>query len=473
MAAMTTPVRGALAWRSAFVAFMMVLVVAMNELTLVSAIALGSAPVDEQSSESQPVYPAHPRADINWTQASVKSNISKTERKEILKSKLVLTKMVVLNRHGHRSPNAPFWKMCPNEIKSKKRYDVDAADLSGLGMEEEYNFGRYLRKAYASFIGEKFNRTLHYFRAVGEPRILQSAVAVAQGIFPDGFGPGGYLPSRPQFVPIFSDMDTHEYLLDDVPCFRRAENDSHRWIDTHYAEFIGDPSTGRVLRMMKEVCGEYKGKAEDYAYIKTVADGLTFNNDIGLKVAKGKLTPEMLFSIRNVSLQLLMQRLYNTDEQRTYMAADLPRNILQALNHTHAKGTPVQMSDVTDTLHESNFYFMHREALYAFAQFFGFQYNIAGLPPGEVPVATSLIIEKLVPRREQHFNSASHIYVRMTLWTPYNGIYTVPIPTCRIPELCKLKELQHIYDTRVARTGTWEQLCDYTPQEIDHTTDIR
>ncbi|KAG5464079.1 hypothetical protein LSCM1_00259 [Leishmania martiniquensis] len=464
---------GALSWRSAFVVFLVSLVVATNEVALASALVRGSARTNSQSSGPKPLYPVHPGAEINRMQEATPSGSSKAERKESITSKLVLMKLMVLNRHGHRAPNAPFWKMCPNEIKNKKRYDVGAADLSGLGMEEEYNFGQYLRKAYDNFIGEKFDRKLHYFRAVGEPRILQSAVAVAQGIFPDGFGPGGYLPSRPQFVPVFSDMDTHEYLLDDVPCFRRAENDSHRWIDTHYAQFIGDPSTSRVLRIMKEVCGAYSGKAEGYAYIKTVADGLTFNHDIGLKVANGKLTPEMLFSIRNVSLQLLMQRLYNTDEQQTYMAADLPRNVLQTLNHTHVKGAAAQASGVTDTRQEASFYFMHREALYAFAQFFGFQYSIAGLPPGEVPVATSLIIEKLVPHRELHANNVSHIYVHLTLWTPYNGIYTVPISTCRIPELCELKELQHIYETRVARTGTWEQLCDYKPQEIDHTTDIR
>ncbi|CAM44020.1 putative acid phosphatase [Leishmania braziliensis MHOM/BR/75/M2904] len=439
---------------------------------LVSVFGLGSAGPNEHSAGPDPIDAAHPRLDINWTEQSVNSHKTKAERNEILESKLVLTKLVVLNRHGHRAPNAPFWKMCPNDIKSRKRYDVGAEDLTGLGMEEEYNFGQFLRDTYRDFIGNKFNRTLHYLRAVGEPRILQSAMAVAQGIFPDGFGPGGYLPSRPQFVPIFSDMDTHEYLLDNVPCFRRAENDSHQWVDKHFKDFINDPSTSRVLSMIKKVCGEYTGKAGAYAYIKTVADGLTFNSDFGLKVAKGKLAPQMLFSIRNISLQLLMQRLYGTDEQQTYMAADLPRSILQTLSHTHLGETPEQLNDFTDTRQESTFYFMHREALYALAQFFGFQYSVPGLPPGEVPVATSIIMEKLALHRDQDSHNAS-TYVRMTLWTPYNGIYTIPIPTCRIPELCELKELRHIYNTRVERTGTWEQLCHYTPQEIDHTTDIR
>ncbi|KPA80233.1 putative acid phosphatase [Leptomonas pyrrhocoris] len=419
------------------------------------------------------VDPLHPRVNINWTEQSANVNLTKEERKSILRSKLVLTKLVVLNRHGHRAPNAPYWQMCPNDAFNKQRYDVAPEDLTGLGMQEEYHFGQYIRDTYHSFLGDKFNRSLHYFRAVGEPRILQSAMAVAQGIFPNGFGPGGHLPSRPQFVPVFSDMDTHEYLLDDVPCFRRAENDSHRWLETRYPDFIEDPYNKRVIATIKEMCGPYNGTAKNYAYIKTVADGLTFSTDFGLNVLNGKLSPQMLFDIRNVSLQLLMQRLYNTDEQQTYTVVDLPRSVLQTFNHTHIGDSPAQLNDFYDTRQESNFYFMHREALYAFAQFFGFQYNVAGLPPGEVPVAASLIMEKLMPRQDQFSHDARKIYVRIKLWTPYNGIYSIPISKCRIPELCELRELFDIHDTRVKRTGTWETLCHYKPQEIDHTTDIR
>ncbi|KPI87011.1 putative acid phosphatase [Leptomonas seymouri] len=428
---------------------------------------------DVRSQKAPAAGPVHPRVNINWTEQSANANLTRTERKNILRNKLVLTKLVVLNRHGHRAPNAPYWQMCPNDAFNRKRYDVMAEDLSGLGMQEEYHFGQYIHGTYRNFIGDKFNRSLHYFRAVGEPRILQSAMAVAQGIFPDGFGPGGFLPSRPQFVPIFSDMDTHEYLLDDVPCFRRAEKDSHRWLNASYPLFLKDPYNSKVIASMKKLCGAYNGTAKGYAYIKTIADGLTFNTDLGLNVLNGKLTPRMLFDIRNVSLQLLMQRLYNTDEQQTYTVVDLPRSVLQVFNHTHIGDSPAQLNDFYDTRQESNFYFVHREALYAFAQFFGFQYNVAGLPPGEVPVAASLIMEKLMPLRDQYSHDEKKIYIRITLWTPYKGSYSIPISKCRIPELCELRELRNIYDERVKRTGTWEALCNYKPQEIDHTTDIR
>lgn len=426
-----------------------------------------------QASASPPgAYPAHPRVNIDWSAGIVNQHTTNAERKAILESKLVLTKLIVINRHGHRAPNAPYWKMCPKDIRNKKRYDVNPEDLTGMGMEEEYNLGQYLRNNFRSFIGDRFNRTLHHFRAVGEPRILQSAMAVAQGVFPDGFGPGGFLPSRPQFVPIFSDMDTHEYLLDDVPCFRRAENDSRRWINDHFPAFVADPNVAEVLQKLKSLCGNYTGSAATYAYVKTIADGMTFNSDFGMKVVKGKVSKDTIFQVRNVSLQLLMQRLYNTDEQQTYTAVDLPRTLLQILNHTHV-GEGVQLNDFRNTRQESNFFFVHREAMYALAQFFGFQYYVPGLPPGEVPVAATLIIEKLMPRKDQHSHDESKVFIRTTLWTPNNGQHTVPIPYCRIPELCEMKELREAYDKRIARTGTWEQLCNYVPQEIDHTTDIR
>lgn len=458
----------ALAWSTVL---LVVLMLTLSNAALAEAWGRGGN--QRTPKPAAPLYPIHPRVDINWTLNMMNKNITRKELKKLEKEDLVLTKLVVINRHGHRAPNAPYWTMCPNDIKNKRRYsEVNAEDLSGLGMQEEYDFGQYIRAKYHEFLGDRFNRSLHFFRAVGEPRILQSAVAVAQGIFPDGFGPGGFLPSRPQFVPIFSDMDTHEYLLDDVPCFRRAENDSHRWMRDEFPKFLADPEVAQVVTKMQEVCGSWNSTAPLNAYIKTVADGMTFNSDLGLKICGGKMTPDWVYRVRRLSLLLLMKRLYNTDEQQTYTVVDLPRSILMLFNHTHvAEG--VDQYDFRDTRQESTFFFVHREALYAFAQFFGFEYHVPGLPPGELPVASSLIMEKLMRREEQDSHEAKTVYIRMTLWTPHDGSSTIHIPPCRIPEMCEMHELRQIYETRVARTGTWEQLCGYVPQEIDHTTDIR
>ncbi|KEG08404.1 acid phosphatase [Trypanosoma grayi] len=410
---------------------------------------------------------------------------TKKEVAEIQKSGLLLTKLIVINRHGHRAPNAPYWDMCPNDKKNQYRYKVDAEDLTARGMKEEYGFGRYMRHKYRDFLGNRFNRTLHFFRAVGEPRILQSAMAVAQGIFPDGFGPGGYLPSRPQFVPVFSDMDTHEYLLDDVPCFRRAESDMYHWLNNSLSDFVADPNVAEVVKSVRAACGPAVGKSRPlYAYLKTVADGMTFNADYGLKVCGGNVTPEVLFKIRNVSLGLLMARLYHTDVQQTYTAVDLPYRFLRLMEprSAHKKNNSKDNSstnnttssdDEEDKRRDAVLYFVHREALYAFAQFFGFQYNVPGLPSGELPVASALIMEKLQPASALAGGKNKTSYVKFVLWTPYDGTSTVEVPRCKIPQLCRVDELRQLHDDRVARTGTWDKLCNYTFSEMDHNTDIR
>lgn len=417
-------------------------------------------------------FSSHPRVNINWTSLEKNVVLTADEKKALFDSKLVLTKLIVINRHGHRAPNALYWDLCPNDLANKPKYDVNPEDLTGMGMQEEFDFGKYLRHRYSKFIGEKFNRSYHYFRAVGEPRILESAMAVSQGLFPDGFGPAGFLPSRPQFIPIFSDMDTHEYLLDDVPCFRRAEKDSKEWVQHNFSHFMEDTRVKGTVERMYEVCGAPKKNVSEYVFIKTVADGVTFNTDMNLDVCGGNLTAEDIYEIRRVSLRLLMERLYNTDEQQTYTVVDLPRTLLTALNHTHI-GEGAQIDDYLNARQEAHFYFVHRETLYALAQFFGFEYSIPGIPHGEVPVASSLIIEKLMPAKDQFTHALNKIYVRFLIWTPSTHIMNIPIPECKIPALCELHELMTLYKKRIHRTGPWENLCNFTVREMDHTTDIR
>lgn len=396
----------------------------------------------------------------------------KEKFKKMRKSDLVMTKLVVMVRHGHCSPAASYWDLCPADRKNRHHYDVNAEDLTGRGMKEEYELGQHLRHKYANFIGKRFNRTLHFFRAVGEPRILQSAVAVSQGVFPDGFGPGGYLPSRPQFVPVFSDMDTHEYLLDDVPCFRRAEADVRQWVNNSLRDFLADPNVAGVLKYMKEVCGKSKGERPLYEYLKTVADGMIFNTDYGLKVCGGRISHDMLYRIRNVSLEMMMARLYRTDEQKTYTAVDLPFRLLHMMQHRQLP-KETELNDFLDTRQESVFYFFHREGLYALAQFFGFSYSVPGLPRGELPVASAFIVERLEPRHASSDDGRKKVYVKISLWTPRIGTSTIEVSQCKVPQLCKLQELQRIYEERVGRTGTWDKLCNYTFSDMDHNTNIR
>jgi len=382
--------------------------------------------------------------------------------------RLELVKLIVLNRHGHRAPNPPYWSMCPNDLGNKAKYNVNMEDLTGLGMQEEFDFGVWLRHRYHDFIGIRFNRTQHFIRAVGEPRILQSAMAVAQGMFPDGFGPAGFLPARPQFVPIFSDMDTHEYLLDDVPCFRRATADSQRWVDSQMDTFAADPSISEPIKKLQELCGPIMGPQPTVStYIKTVVDGVIFNSDYGLTVLGGQVNSKMMYQLRNISIQMLLNRLYSTDAQQTYTSMDYPETLLGAFDKAKYSISQMDVDDFEHPFQKVEVFVCHREALYAFAKFFGFDFDIATLPRMEVPVSTALIFELLRDKATDTY------YVRTNVYTPFNGKYTIAYPGCKSPRLCKLTELHGIFDKRVNRTGAWRQLCNYTEPELDRITGIR
>lgn len=387
--------------------------------------------------------------------------------------KLELVKLIVLNRHGHRAPNPPYWNWCPNDIANKYKYNVNMEDLTGLGMQEEYKFGTWLRHHFHDFIGVKFNRTKHFIRSVGEPRVLQSAMAVAQGIFPDGFGPDGFLPGRPQFVPIFSDMNTHEYLLDDVPCFMRATADSDNWVKNNMNAFLMDPVVSGAIKELRDLCGPIKGdQPSDSSFVKTVVDGVIFNHDYGLKPLGGRVDPKLMFELRNISIQMLLHRLYGTDAQQTYTSMDFPETLLGAFDSAKKSVELMDIDDFGHPFQQVEVFVGHREALYAAAKFFGFDFEITGLPNSEVPVSTAIIFE-LLRDNDKNLETQDDFFVRTNVYTPFDGHYTMAYPDCRSPRLCKLSELHKIFKTRVKRTGAWRELCNYTEPELDRITGIR
>lgn len=263
-------------------------------------------------------------------------------------------------------------------------------------------------------------------------------------------------------------MDTHEYLLDDVPCFQRASADSKRWVDTKMKDFLLQPSIQEPMAKLRALCGPIMGdQPSDSTFVKTVVDGVIFNTDYGLDVLHGQVSPQLMFELRNISIRILMERLYSDDAQQTYTSMDFPETLLGAFSHARFSISRVDMDDFVHPFQKVEIFVGHREALYAFAKFFGFQFDISTLPLGEIPVSTALLFELL------HDEESGVFYVRTLVYTPYNGQYTIAVPGCKSPRLCTLDEMQHIFDVRVKRTGPWRQLCNYTEPELDRITGIR
>ena len=369
---------------------------------------------------------------------------------------LKLWRLLVLNRHGHRTPNHPYWALCPNDAYNSARYDVQAEDLSGLGMQEEFEFGKYMRAKFGEFIGQPFDREKVYIRAVGVARCIQSANAIAQGIFPDGFGPQGWLPGRPQFVPVFSDLDEHEYLIDDSQCWSKSLQDQIRWYKDYFDEYMKDPQTAAAVDEVIELCGAQRpaDNAKMAVFVKIAVDGIVFNHDYGLTVLRGNVSPQLRASLRNLSMRFLHGRLLTTDEQKTYMSMDFPN---QLYNFASTQVEPVKFRDNLRPMQKTQIYVGHREELYALADFFGFHVAVKDLAPEEVPVAASYIFE--IFHQWDRVAQRNQTYVKTTLWTPKSGEYSIAIPGCASPRLCKVEELGKIIQKRNYRTGTWREIC--------------
>jgi len=99
-----------------------------------------------------------------------------------------------------------------------------------------------------------------------------------------------------------------------------------------------------------------------------------------------------------------------------------------------------------------NLFDCHREEVYGIAHFFGFKYDCQDMAPDEIPAGTSLIFEFLE-------NKKKDIFVRLRLWDPRTGYQPQPVPACHDPNLCTMHEFVHLYNERVQRTGTWQQIC--------------
>ena len=384
-----------------------------------------------------------------------------------------LVQLTVLNRHGHRAPNTPFWSICPADRVKRSKFHALPGGLTELGFQEEFAFGKFLHKKYGDFIGHEYSAGEHYVRAVGEPRTLQSAMAVTQGCFPRGYGPKGMAPGRPQFVPVFSDLEGHEYLMDDVPCTAQAAEDGAKFLSTTGKAILQEAESQRVLREAKDLCETDDAQfSKAKSSIKDLVDGLIFSKDAGIGIGKKneQLSDSTMFKLRNLSNTLLQGRLYGTDRQKTYTAVNFPNELLHHFELvTKNLNRSSNLNDVGvpdwSTFEKFTLYVAHREELYGVGHFFNIPVDFPPLPMGEMPTATSLLFA-LYSHPATKSSDKPDFRVHVSTWTPRNGQVTVK-PTACASHLCTLDEFQQIYDRRVQRTSTWDQICRFQVPKSD------
>lgn len=323
-------------------------------------------------------------------------------------SNSTLVVVQVISRHGTRAPNPVVDHLCPADRANLALYGslrITLAGLTGTGMKELYALGvfarqQYMERTYPGFLSSYFNDQEVYFRAVGEDRTLQSAVAMAQAMFPAGSAPVGYSAKRPSPVPVYTLPNEFDSLLEvrKEGCKARLARDAAQWDRTEGVALYA--ANQPLLKQMHKLCNisdlndQLPAAGGEYNYgdaIKDITDAWTFDMIEGFTMQPG-LNVTTLLQFRELAVAQLLGRIVGTDEQITYMNGALPERMVD--NFLFAVWNQGPARDRARAL-KMYLYHGHREMTYALGALLGLDFDIdfPALPKGAIPPATTLFFE--------------------------------------------------------------------------------
>uniref|UniRef100_M4B6P3 Uncharacterized protein n=1 Tax=Hyaloperonospora arabidopsidis (strain Emoy2) TaxID=559515 RepID=M4B6P3_HYAAE len=353
-------------------------------------------------------------------------------------------------------------------------------------MKQLQAVGEHVRRTYMAdepshheaFLSRSLNGVNHshfetYFRADAATRCSQSATAVGYGLYPDGTGPLGF-PHQP--VPITMQLleNEHAFAAPKGPCKTTEEADLAVYARTRAPELFDEYRD--VLQQLGQVCGvevedipNVPGGEDVVLGVKDLADMFAFDRDEGLPLTEG-LTIDARQKLEQLAFTNLMERYYSTDRKITYWVGGFGDLLLNTLEGGAVPTAP------SNSEYRYYSYHGHRELLHGLGMMLGWEFHFEGLPEAlnvtAIHPGTSMFFElrarQLTAKETQQQPDANEFYfVRMYMWSPNTEREQIRLTKCSVAD-CPLDEFKAIIVSHIAKTGTWETICNYQKLVLRH-----
>lgn len=378
-----------------------------------------------------------------------------------------LRRLVTLSRHGSRAPNDVIHRICPANEGNMAKYNVPLEQLTEFGMYQLLAAGKEVRKVYVEqeqFLAPTLDGVNHthletYFRADAATRCAQSAATLGYGLYPDGTGPSAF-PHQP--VPVTMQLlpNEHDFAAPKGPCKATLKADLAVYSQTRGVELVNQYKD--VLDQVSNICGvdlasapTMPGGEELLLAIKDIADMFIFDRDQGLEPVAG-LTPEVSGRLEQLAFTNLMERYYSTDREITYWTGGFANLLLGNLNSAANPESP----SVEQYRYYS--YHGHRELLHGLGKMLGWDFHFEGLPEAMNTTALQPGATMFFELRATKTEAGEDYFVRTFIWSPKTEREQIKLDKCSTMD-CSLAEFNSIISSHVAKTGTWQEICNYEP----------